>query len=822
MEAATSTMQHSVGLGPRGPNPPHGAQPTQGSPNQPGSGPSGAPRPEEQHHQKPFFYIQPSQPYLPMQSLQWSVPVQMQVSYNPYYGYSGLGYGMPVMPQYQPNAYMEAPGFIVPHTHLHLMDYRRLLNPQYYQTMAFHSRRFRYQHTPPSRETTSCEVQTEPLTAAQRTSTPSSSEVPSVPPVHSSDTTTVVPPPLVQKTEQSPELKDPTPSPTTRSPSNSSFVIQTEEVRIECCAAPVGLQLLHEAAEMVQHNSMLQSQVLPDDAPNLPADQSDEALQVCPDILLGGTPGANEKTHADEESKNQKDPVNANLESQQAAVGESEEPEGEKDRNFNCTVVHMPFGQKYLDELRKMESSVWSMEETLIPSPQSDVQSDSIDSQDETLNGVAEVTSPQMLMLIEEAPAEEIIPVIEMPSLAEDEVQEMLPTVEEMRSDTDICPVMDVTVSEKAHMIEAIHSAQVDVASNSLLFENSPLKAGRNQHRRQATIQDHQDTSFESLPAYLPSTSWLADSDHIYYCNKMPAAPKKQNRSVNNQGVDLPTRRRKLEMDYKEQPNICKSKERYKPKGKADRRSLSDHECCLNRSFNENMFSDYVSKREQLCSRCLAKQRICTSAGPVLEGRSLKRKAAPFQQWNDVLLPTCDACKSHTKRRPMRKGSNPDVRGPHHGHDTEGESSENSCCRTRPKWRPVDDPRKLTDIKRPLVSKQIQEKCPAATYPKLREKNCLCNELQHQPVTRERLRHCPHGNAIKEMDENCTIPVSHQDKWRNVDHVYLPPRWSSENSWMGLMPNIDTDGSKNIARSQHMHKNSQPLSQGTCRKDTRC
>lgn len=87
MEAATSTLHHSYGLGPRGPNPQHGAQLAQG-PHQPGQGPSGAPRPEEQHH-KPFFYIQ--QPYLPMQSLQWPVPMPMPVSYNPYYGYPGLG-----------------------------------------------------------------------------------------------------------------------------------------------------------------------------------------------------------------------------------------------------------------------------------------------------------------------------------------------------------------------------------------------------------------------------------------------------------------------------------------------------------------------------------------------------------------------------------------------------------------------------------------------------------------------------------------------------------------------------------------------------------
>lgn len=92
MEAATSTLQHPYGVSHRGPNPPHGAQQAQG-PHQPGPGPSGATRPEEQQqqHHKPFFFIQPSQTYLPMQNLQWPVPMPMPVSYNLYYGYPSLG-----------------------------------------------------------------------------------------------------------------------------------------------------------------------------------------------------------------------------------------------------------------------------------------------------------------------------------------------------------------------------------------------------------------------------------------------------------------------------------------------------------------------------------------------------------------------------------------------------------------------------------------------------------------------------------------------------------------------------------------------------------
>ncbi|XP_063340686.1 uncharacterized protein LOC134635111 [Pelmatolapia mariae] len=207
------------------------------------------------------------------------------------------------------------------------------------------------------------------------------------------------------------------------------------------------------------------------------------------------------------------------------------------------------------------------------------------------------------------------------------------------------------------------------------------------------------------------------------------------------------------------------------------------------------------------------------SASPGLDRHSLKRKAVPFQQWNDAPLPTCDACKSHTKRRLMRKNSNPDLCSPRRGHDTEGESSENSSCRKGQRWRPGDNPRKLADLKKPLACKQNLEKSPAAMYPKLREKNCVCNELQHQPVAWERLHHCTHGNTIREMDENCAVPL--QDNWRNLDQGYRMHRWQTEKSWM---PKSDTDGSKNETRSQHLnrHKKSQPQSQGTHTRDTRC
>ncbi|XP_029005081.1 uncharacterized protein LOC114854645 [Betta splendens] len=832
MEAVNSMLQHSYGLGP-----PHGAQRAQGpSPSGPGPAPGVCPEEHHQHnqhnqqhqqhqqhqhnqhnqqhqhnqhnqqHHKPFFFIQPSQPYLPMQSLQWPVPMPMPVAYNPFYGFPGLGYGMPVMPHYQANPCLEPPGFVLPHSHLHLTDYRRMLNPQYYQTMAYHSRRFRYQQNAPAREMTSSEVQTEPLSAPQRTSTPTSSaaEASSVLPVCSSDahpaSQALSPVLAMQEEDRSLEVTSSTP------PQNGGFVIQTEEVRIECCATPVGLQLLHahKTAEMshaysqdvVQCSSILQGHVLQDDGLGLSADQSEQALQACPDILLGGTSSPGDKVPALEETQ-------PNLK------GDFENDPRTVSKNSDFKVVHLPFDPNYLDELRRMESTVWSVEETLVPAPESLVQSSCTDSPDE----MAVVPSADML-IIEDLPTDDVVPRVDL--------EDMVPTGDEMVFEA-LCSVVDV--AEEAPVTKTSHTAEVDLGHSLLMLENPPLNTEvyRNQLKEAFNVQDHQDTSFESLPAYLPSTSWLADFDNVHYCSKkMPPTPKKQNRplsnrgsDVSNRGLDVPSRRRKLDLEYK---NQSKPRERYKPKGKGSQRSLSDHECCLSRGFNENAFSTYVSNMERLCSRCLAKHRVCTSTGPAFEGRSLKRKAAPFHQWNDAFLPTCESCKSHRKRRLMRKGSNPDVRVVYHGRDTEGESSENTSCHMTQKWRTGDDPRKPADVTRPLASKQNLERYPTATYPRLREKNCLRNEPHHAGA-RERPHRCPHGNAVREMDENCVLSPPFQDKRRNRDQVYVTHRWQiAEKSCKPVMPN--PDGSSNEARAQNKHRKSH--AQGILRKDTRC
>ncbi|XP_029934637.1 uncharacterized protein LOC115378517 isoform X2 [Myripristis murdjan] len=835
MEAAASTPHHAYGLGPRGPNPSHGAQQAQG-PHQATQGPFGAPRAEEQHqqpqqHHKPFFYIQPAQPYLPVQSLQWPVPLPMPVSYNPYCGYPGLGYGMPVMPHYQPSPYVEPPGYVMPHTHLHLMDYRRMLNPHYYQTMAYHARRFRYQHNAPPREMISSEVQTEPLRsnpAASAEDEASNSRTVCNDPDETTSLSTAL---AVQRVDRrSVDHRDAALSSTTRAPPKSSFVIQTEELRIECCTTPVGLQVLrsHETAELARAFSqdVAQCSSIHEGGLGLclPADQPEQSRKTCPDILLVGTPS--EKIPAVEESRNQMEPVGVASDvgsgvvaqsDAQATRCETDQTVSRSSKGVHFKVLHLPFDLKYPDELSQMESTVWSLEDTCFPTSEWLMENSLMETRMQALTPVAEATQADAVAVRGEVPAVEI-------SMTEDVLTVESPVVE-LASEADICLATEAPVTEEAPVSDLTPIAEVTLTPVSLFPGNCSPMADVNQQRGRVNYQDHQETSFESLPAYLPSTSWLADFENIYYHSKTPQTPQKQPKPLSSHGAEVPGRRRKLELEYKERPAVLNPKERCKKKAKVDRKSFSDHECFLNRNFSENVLTLCGSKGERLCNRCQAKRRIRISSSPGLDAQILKRKSVPFQPWNDTLLPTCEACKSHSNnKRLAARLSSSDVHRPYHEDDTEGETSENSSCQIGPNWRDPADAKKTFNPKRPLAPKHHTVKCPAALHPKLREKNCACNESQQQPVTWERLYQRPHGNANREMnEENCDVPVPLQDKCRNADQRYLPHRWQTEKSWKAAVSHPDTDSLKNGARSKHLNKHmkSQPQSQGTHRKDTR-
>ena len=67
---------------------------------------------------------------------------------------------------------------------------------------------------------------------------------------------------------------------------------------------------------------------------------------------------------------------------------------------------------------------------------------------------------------------------------------------------------------------------------------------------------------------------------------------------------------------------------------------------------------------------------------------------------------------------------------------------------------PGGDP---TNAKMQQVSSNLPEKCPVALYPKLREKNCACDE--HRVPGWEGLHRHPRGNDTQAMNqENVTVP----------------------------------------------------------------
>ncbi|KAL4631027.1 hypothetical protein GN956_G15265 [Arapaima gigas] len=120
---------------------------------------SGQPQQHPVHHTRPFFYVQqPSQPYY---MYPWHVN-------NPYghYGFpgSGLPFGRPYMAPY---AYMQYPGYVVPHAPIQPIDYRRMFNTYFPSAVACDTR-FRSSHIRMRRETACSEAQTEPSDAVNK------------------------------------------------------------------------------------------------------------------------------------------------------------------------------------------------------------------------------------------------------------------------------------------------------------------------------------------------------------------------------------------------------------------------------------------------------------------------------------------------------------------------------------------------------------------------------------------------------------------------------------------------------------------------------
>uniref|UniRef100_A0A8B9HRT8 Uncharacterized LOC103030285 n=1 Tax=Astyanax mexicanus TaxID=7994 RepID=A0A8B9HRT8_ASTMX len=365
--------QHPADLGPQAQSIHSGPPPVRG-PRPPMPGSFRGPHLERQQQPNwPFFYVQPSQPYQPYQ---WPMPMP----YVPYGGFPGMGYGMIVPPLPPPAPYMDAPGYILPHAQLHMVDYRRMMAPHLAPSMAYQARRFRFQHTTPSgRVMVSSEVQTEPVysesphhvckgSASSQTSSESGRDICSnfsSPEPHEER-------PLEEAFEipSNKPLADKVAAASNGSSvvSNGEILFQAEEVRIECRGTPA---------------------------------ECDEYLPACPDILMmGACPSSSTLEGTD---GTQVDPVNSTAAHSLVLKGEDDVCENSK--NVQCKIMRLPFDLQCLDQLRQMEASVWSVESLLpyVPSAEWMIQNGLLTPQKPPLTPVMEVPAESLPELPQEA-----------------------------------------------------------------------------------------------------------------------------------------------------------------------------------------------------------------------------------------------------------------------------------------------------------------------------------------------------------------------------------------------------------------------------------
>ncbi|XP_064189829.1 uncharacterized protein buc2l [Anguilla rostrata] len=789
-----AATRHAFGTGPHGQ---HGAPPT--SAPRPTSGPQSSAQgtyrsqPEEPHphplqpHPRPFFFVQPSQPFYPYQ---WPMPMP----YNPYCGFPGLGYGM-VMPPFQPNPYMEAPGYIVPQAQLHLADYRRMVNPHFPPTVAYHARRFRYQQNGAPRETANSEVQTEPPPLS-RSGSRDSDPCPGSDPLVGSDSGRGSSCANASAHSQSTCCEKPgrlnpeaTPPPVPATPMGG-YTCRSEEVRIECEASPAGLKIIRSHETTAESLSvaaaapggdlvrcdvwsvssaegvipLYRSSAHEGDAvsrdPSCPAPE-EQCVASYPDILLmGGSPSRGEDLPTPpRECATLTGPPAAGPAGgavtpacgASESLGDAErDHEGPVDdcpanpaKNVHFKILRLPFEMQYLDDLRNLEESVWSVE-SLMPYVPS-----------------AEWMIQQGFMQPEKIAAE--VP------------------VETSASQSEAAPALEI-------------SQEVAVV--------------------QGGGQRESVSSVDSLPPYLPSASWLADFGNVYYYSKLPLHVQEQ-LSIMGNPADPLVARKKSEKKSSGQRAVAvpaapkKREEKHRRAPKLERR--------------ERGRSALVPGDEgpQNCAGCLNRRNVPASLKPAA-GPTVKRHRVspppPPSPGGSPTGQTCLAC-GFCGARPVRKRRGPEVpvRNTEEG-EVEDEAVENRAHPAAPK-QPGGGERGRAGVpaaeddggRRPAPSRRHVESCSAAQCSKLRELNCSCEEPQRGP-SRDAPRR-GHTDAAKDGGEISAPAAPVTERLKTVEQRCLTQKLQTERSWRATMAVHDRDSCENGSRQRNVNKPKKVLAQ---------
>ncbi|TUD02857.1 hypothetical protein Baya_16707 [Bagarius yarrelli] len=741
-----AASQHQPGTEAHAQSIPSGMAPVQG-PRHAGSNPFRGPNPNHLERQQvgnwPFFYVQPSQPYLPCQ---WPMPMP----YVPFGGFPGMGYGM-VLPPFPPSSYVDAPGYILPHTQLHMVDYRRMMTPHTAPTMAYQARRFRYQQTIPSgRVMVSSEVQTEPVCPnSQRqgcnvvTSTQSNSES-----GRSADSSSVCSSIPIEDQAAHPETGCTVAGIATAQ--NGGIVFEAEEVRIECSGAPSAMiahskktaevasnvegELLHcnvGSAEDVLL-TCFQPALFGDEARKAPKDRS-QLEDPCPDILMVSCPSNGSVSTLEGSIVAPVEPVNSTL----VVQGDPSSVKGTQDMFRNSKnsfkILRLPVELQCLEELRQMEASVWSVESLMpyVPTTEWMMQNSLITPGKPSLATVMEAPTESGLQLT--------------PSLAD--------------------------------------------SAPSLQDIGTVIELGR---------QDSM-TSLESLPPFLSSSSKLAKFGNTN--DNLTSTVHKTSNSGNllkkqpDASLDI-----KVQCGHRSPDSVPKKlKDEMTKHSVVSTVSLNNRENCAVTLFPESPLKHKV----RMCKSCSVKRRgdVCPGTPNSKVGCMKRHKVSRSHSTGDkIKVPLCATCLQAPEKKARCKvatiaannGSNNNM------NNEMSEVSENDLDTLK------SCSKRLYNVQSRHSGKHL-EKCPVSHQTKLREQNCSCEETKALLSTSawNKNGHIQHKDLAWERNED-NLALSAVDRWTDSER-----RFSGEKSWRGSTQGSDSESSKSGGKTKTHNKKKQ-------------
>lgn len=717
----------------------------------------------------------------------------------------------------------------MPHSQLHLVDYRRMMNPHMAPTMAYQARRFRYQHTTNPRVMVSSEVQTEPTPSQGQSPTRSASSRPDGPTNSESGRDTCVTSSASTSSASStevktPERQEPVVMVASQQPTSSTFVssatprttviqdhilFQAEEVQINCCAtvADMDITRCEETAKLVTDTDGALLHCDPGVPCLLVAGATQNAEDPKEGAEVKGVPAVGETAPSEEPYLPPCPDILLTGASPSTGPPESSPPtEGTVERTDtpDTDATHPTLTDQAEKVITEVSSSVVACGDLKLSS-QDDLSKDDLGKDDYDLFPSSK--NPQFKIL-------------HLPfDLQFGEVQHLETSVWSVESLMPYVPTSDWLIQNglMTPQKEALSPLMEDATSPTEEAEADSLPDRQQVVAGSGAEPDPHDsmTSLESLPPYLPSASWLTDFGNVYVYHKMQPNVRQQlglqgNILPDKSGQDLKVGQHVLQTSSAPPSRNREECSRHKRRT-GTTSDVSDHECQSVSFRGEGLLSPPSHKGRCVCNRSLPK-RGAASTSPT---PSIKRHKHPQREpAKSPGFATCK-CLPGSRSKSSTKGSGSDVPGRLNDEDdtTEGEASENSL-------------RLLTGSKRASESRKVQrvyrhsEKCPAAQRPKLREQNCSCDMPKCSHLfsgAREGSGHNQQGNTgwhPSEMDP--VISNGERERYRVVEHKEAALKCQPERTWRRpLVYGPETPKSLN-------NKKPHSQSQGSHRKFTRC